>query len=614
MEVRTLGRVDYPTAHTLQERTLQGLIDQRLPETLLLVEHPPVITLGRGTHRENLRETVGIPVIECERGGDVTLHAPGQLVGYVLCDLRRRRDLHAHMRRIEAVLIAALGDSGLTGVRREGFTGVWIGDRKIASIGVACRQWCTWHGFALNVATDLDLFQRINPCGLEAGIMTSMERELDRPVGLEEVGRSVAKHAQELLSDASARVDEPPARRIGLLSSAATGQRRTALPIPTGRLGVSAPIAERLPPFTSEVRMPSLLTDENLEWQAKAREIAEKVVRPLAAKYDAAQEYPWEVKEALAEAGMFKVWIPEAYGGAGKNDLNVLNLCLVVEQLSRACGGVGVLFAVNALGSFPILLGGTEEQKKKYLPQIASGEKLVSFCLSEKFAGSDAGGLAVRAIQEGDGWRIHGEKKWTTNGGAADLYTVFAVTDPSSPAAKRISARSWWRSRATEGFSVGKVEDKMGIRCVPVVETRLRPRVASGRRSRSSGASCRTWGFKHAMMTLDKARPGVASPGGGPGPGCAWTWPSRYAIAAASQFGQSIASLPDDPADARRHVDARSRRRVSLVLHRGPAHRRRPAGDPASNRLAAHVQVLRHRHPPWRSPPRRSRSSAATGT
>jgi butyryl-CoA dehydrogenase len=247
------------------------------------------------------------------------------------------------------------------------------------------------------------------------------------------------------------------------------------------------------------------LNDENRFWQAKAREVAEKVVRPLAAEHDRKQEYPWRVRDALAEAGLFKVWIPKQYGGASEGPQNVLNLCLVVEQLSRACGGVGVLFAVNALGSFPLIVGGSEEQKLKYLPGVASGERLCAFCLSEKTAGSDAQSLKVRGIQEGAGWRIHGEKKWTTNGGAANLYTVFAVTDPESKA-KRISA--FIVEKGDEGFSIGKVEDKMGIRCVPVVETRFDGVFVGNDRLLGGKPG---FGFKHAMETLDLARPGVAS-------------------------------------------------------------------------------------------------------
>jgi alkylation response protein AidB-like acyl-CoA dehydrogenase len=245
-----------------------------------------------------------------------------------------------------------------------------------------------------------------------------------------------------------------------------------------------------------------MFSPQNLEWRDKARDLAERVVRPLAAKYDRLQEYPWEIRDALAEAGLFGVWIPEEFGGHGGG---VLDLCLVVEELSRACGGVGVLFAVNALGSFPILLGGTDEQKEKYLPRIASGEKLIAFGLSERPAGSDAGGLVTSAVQDGDSWVINGSKKWTTNGGAADIYSVFAVTDPESRS-RRISALIV--EKGDEGFEIGRQEDKMGIRCVPVVECHFKDCRVPQERLLGGRAGL---GFKHAMMTLDNARPGVAA-------------------------------------------------------------------------------------------------------
>jgi butyryl-CoA dehydrogenase len=260
--------------------------------------------------------------------------------------------------------------------------------------------------------------------------------------------------------------------------------------------------------------------------------VAERVVRPLAAKYDRLQEYPWEIKEGLAEAGLMGVWIPKEYGGAGAT---VLDLCVVVEELSKACGGVGVLYAVNALGSFPLLVGGTEEQKQRYLPPLARGEKLIAFGLSEKYAGSDAGGMYCRAEADGDSYVLNGEKKWNTNGGAADFYTVFAVTDPKSRS-RRISA--FVIEKGTPGFTIGKTEDKMGIRCVPVVELHFE--------------NCRLptanllggkpgYGFKHAMMTLDRARPGVAAQGVGLAAGAL-----ELAVVYANrriQFGQKISSF-----------------------------------------------------------------------
>lgn len=278
--------------------------------------------------------------------------------------------------------------------------------------------------------------------------------------------------------------------------------------------------------------MDELFSAENLRWRDKAREIANDVVRPLAAKYDRLQEYPWEIRDALKEAGLFGVWIPKEFGGHGGG---VLDLCLVVEELSRACGGTGVLFAVNALGSFPILLAGTEEQKKHYLPQIASGEKLIAFGLSERPAGSDASGLVTNARDEGDHWVINGQKKWTTNGGAADIYSVFAVTDATSKS-RRISAIIV--EKGDPGFEIGRAEDKMGIRCVPVVELHFdecrvpKDRLLGGKPG---------LGFKHAMMTLDRARPGVAAQALGLAAG-ALELATVYATQR-QQFGQPISGF-----------------------------------------------------------------------
>ena len=275
-----------------------------------------------------------------------------------------------------------------------------------------------------------------------------------------------------------------------------------------------------------------VITEEARHWQQVAHKVAEEVVRPIAKHYDEIQQYPEEVRQAYIENGLLGVWIPKEYGGHGAG---VVALCLVIEELSRACGGTGVAYAVNALGSFPILVGGTEEQKAHYLPQIAKGEKMIAFCLSEKFAGSDAGGMRCEARLDGDHYVLNGEKKWTTNGGVASLYTVFAVTDPNSKS-RRISGIMV--EKGTPGFSIKKVEDKMGIRCVPVVESHFE--------------NCRVpvsnllggkpgMGFKHAMGTLDLARPGVAAQGLGLAQGAL-----EYAVTYARrriQFGQPIASM-----------------------------------------------------------------------
>ena len=278
--------------------------------------------------------------------------------------------------------------------------------------------------------------------------------------------------------------------------------------------------------------MAAFLTQQNLQWRERAREVAEKFVRPNAAKYDRLQEYPWDIKDAIAKAGLMGVWIPKEYGGSGGG---VLDLCICVEELSRACGGVGVLYAVNALGTFPILVGGTEEQKHRWLTPIAKGEKLISFGLSEKFAGSDAAGLRCNATREGDHYVLNGEKKWNTNGGAADFYSIFCVTDATSKS-RRISALMV--EKGTPGFKIGKVEDKMGIRAVPVVEIHFDNCRVPAKNLLGESAGM---GFKHAMATLDKARPGVAAQAVGLAQGAL-----EYAMVYAGhreQFGAPISSF-----------------------------------------------------------------------
>src|SRR5258706_14787793 len=177
-----------------------------------------------------------------------------------------------------------------------------------------------------------------------------------------------------------------------------------------------------------------------------------------------------------------------------------MDLCLVVEQLSGAWGGMGVAYPGNALGSFPILLGGSEEQKSRGLPGIASRDKLISFGLSEKDAGSDAGSMVTRAEKDGDHYVINGEKKWNTGGAVASYNTIFAVTQPGR-GARGISA--FVVEAGTAGYRVGKHEDKMGIRCVPVVEIHLENcRVSHEQMLRGEGQR-----FRSAMLTLHVARP-----------------------------------------------------------------------------------------------------------
>lgn len=175
------GVTPYGEALEWQRRLALDRIEGRQPnDVLLLLEHPPVVTLGRGSHSAHVLQPAGIEVCEVERGGDVTFHGPGQLVGYPILDLRGyRQDLHWYLRALEQSLIEALALLDIPAERNPGYTGVWTGGarRKIASLGVHVKQWVTWHGFALNVTTDLTQFARIVPCGIANVEMTSVEKE-----------------------------------------------------------------------------------------------------------------------------------------------------------------------------------------------------------------------------------------------------------------------------------------------------------------------------------------------------------------------------------------------------------------------------------------------------
>ncbi len=186
MLVADLGRRRYGETLLLQrELVARRLADPTLDDVLLLVEHEPVVTLGRGTQASSLPsspaelERRGLEVFEVERGGDVTWHGPGQLVGYPIFDLgRHRQDLHWYLRQLEASLVDALATLGVRGQREPGLTGVWAGGGKIASIGIHVRRWITFHGFALNVTTDRRAFESIVPCGIHGVTMTSVAQEL----------------------------------------------------------------------------------------------------------------------------------------------------------------------------------------------------------------------------------------------------------------------------------------------------------------------------------------------------------------------------------------------------------------------------------------------------
>ena len=185
LEVIQAGLVPYQEALAWQRELADDRIAGRQPHDLLvLLEHPPVVTLGRNSHATNLLRPDGVDVFEVERGGDVTFHGPGQLVGYPILDLSAyKQDLHWYLRTLEQALIEALALLDIPAERTPGFTGVWTRGRKIASIGIHVKQWVTWHGFALNVTTDLSHFDRIVPCGIQNVVMTSVQKERDEGRG-----------------------------------------------------------------------------------------------------------------------------------------------------------------------------------------------------------------------------------------------------------------------------------------------------------------------------------------------------------------------------------------------------------------------------------------------
>jgi lipoate-protein ligase B len=193
------GVKPYAEIHALQERLVAARAADSIPNVLLTGEHPAVITLGRKTPKNEAYDE-RFEVVEVERGGEATFHGPGQLVAYPIVHLTQgRKNLHEFQRDLEEIGIRTLADFGLAGLRREGLTGVWIGQRKIQSLGIAVRRWVTWHGLAINVTTDLGAFRTFNPCGLDGDVMISMAEALDAPIALADVRVRLLEHASEIL-------------------------------------------------------------------------------------------------------------------------------------------------------------------------------------------------------------------------------------------------------------------------------------------------------------------------------------------------------------------------------------------------------------------------------
>jgi butyryl-CoA dehydrogenase len=251
--------------------------------------------------------------------------------------------------------------------------------------------------------------------------------------------------------------------------------------------------------------MDYLLTEEQIMIRDLARQIAEEKIVPVRAELDEHNKFPTEIMKAMAQADLFGIYIPEEYGGLGKKSLE---LCICVEELSKACLGVSTSFAANALGTYPILLHGSDAQKKKYLPDIAAGKKLVAFGLTEANAGSDASGVQTTARLEGNEYVINGTKQWITNGGEADVYTIIAITDKSKGPR---GASAFIVEKGTPGFTFGKKENKMGIRASSTTELIFNNcRIPKENLIAKEGI-----GFIVAMKTLDSSRTGVGAQGVG---------------------------------------------------------------------------------------------------
>jgi len=204
LEIRRLDRpLSYADGLALQEDTVAQILDGMIGDTIFLLEHEPVYTIGRLRDQSSLRSaaTLPHPVFETNRGGQATYHGPGQLVGYPILDLNPRgRDLHLHLRLIEDALIAACADLGVSAGRREGMTGVWVENRKLASIGVGVRKWISMHGFAINVTREsLPPFLAITPCGLDGVSMTCLEAESKQPIGMDLATRAISNRLSESL-------------------------------------------------------------------------------------------------------------------------------------------------------------------------------------------------------------------------------------------------------------------------------------------------------------------------------------------------------------------------------------------------------------------------------
>jgi alkylation response protein AidB-like acyl-CoA dehydrogenase len=276
---------------------------------------------------------------------------------------------------------------------------------------------------------------------------------------------------------------------------------------------------------------PYQLPEEYADIRTATRDVCDAGVAPHAAEADATATFPEQSYEALRSADLHAPHIPAEYGGAG---IDALGTAIVIEEVARACASSSLIPAVNKLGSLPLLLDGSEAIKRRYLPPVAAGEAMFSYCLSEPEAGSDAASMTTRAVRDGDGWVLDGVKRWITNAGVSEYYTVFAVTEPGA-GAKGISA--FVVEKSDPGVSFGKPEKKLGVKGSPTAEVYFDGvRLSADRLIGEAGQ-----GFSLAMRTLDHTRVTIAAQALGIAQG-ALDAATGYA-AEREQFGRPIAAF-----------------------------------------------------------------------
>ena len=277
--------------------------------------------------------------------------------------------------------------------------------------------------------------------------------------------------------------------------------------------------------------MEYFLTEEQEMIKGLCRKIAEEKIRPVAAELDEKEEFPWEIMKVLAQSDLFRVFIEEKYQGMGGG---VFELALVTEELSKVCAGIAVSYAGSALGAYPITLFGTDEQKKRFLPDLAAGKRLAAFALTEPGAGSDAAAIQATAKKDGDDYIINGTKQWITNGGEAEIYVVFAMTNKAKGPR---GSSAFIVEKGTPGFDFGKKEKKLGIRSSATRELSF----TDCKVSRQNLLGREGMGFIIALQTFDKSRPGIAAQAVGIAQG-ALDLTVEYARGR-EQFGKSISSF-----------------------------------------------------------------------